>query len=90
MKIDTLRDGTTYVGFSFLMTTEEWSQCCKWMFNYAEGGDPDAESIPYERARMMGGIYTGSCYEHGPGFIFPNETPESLEQTAKSLFPQLF
>ena len=30
MKIDTLRSGMTYVGFSCLMTTEEWSQYCKW------------------------------------------------------------
>lgn len=89
MNISTLRDGMTYVGFSCLMTTEEWSQYCKWMFNHAEG-DPNAERIPYERAEKMGGEYTGSCYEHGPGFVFPNETPESLERTAKSLFPWLF
>lgn len=53
MKIDTLRSGITYVGFSCLMTTEEWSQYCKWMFNHAEG-DSKAESIPYKRATMMG------------------------------------
>ena len=29
-------------------------------------------------------------YAFLPRFIFPNETPESLEQTAKSMFPQLF
>lgn len=83
MKIDTLRDGTTYVGFSFLMTSEEWRLYCKGMYK-------QADDIPYERARKMGGMYTASCDEHGRGFIFPKETPESLEQKAKSMFPWLF
>lgn len=87
MRIAVLKSGQTYVGWSDFLTCEEWSEHCDWMFDHAKG--ESMQFVVTSRAKRLGGTATGSCFEHGPGFIFPYETPESLNEKVKKLYPQL-
>lgn len=88
MRIDRLRSGATYVGWSDFLTCEEWSEHCAWMFDPTKGECMDG--TVKERAKKLGmTCVAASCFEHGPGFLFENDTPASLEERAKKLYPQL-
>lgn len=87
MRIDRLRSGVTYVGWSDFLTVEEWSEHCDWMFDPTKGKCMD-ETVR-ERAKVLGGRFVRSCFEHGPGYVFDGYSPAGLEDRVKELYPQL-
>lgn len=89
MRIAVLNSGVTYVGWSDFLTCDEWSEHVKWLFDHSKG-DPDMQNVPARRAKALGATCKKqSCFECGPGFLFGNDTPESLEERVKKLYPQL-
>lgn len=78
MRICTTPYGQTYVGYSDLMTIQEWE-------TYLENG---TSPVPARVKALGGRKYKGKKY--GTGFTFPRETETSLEKKAKEMFPQLF
>lgn len=78
MRICTTPQGDTYVGYSDLMTIEEWE-------TYLNNG---TTPVPARVKALGGRKYRGKAF--GEGFVFPRETERSLEQKAKAMFPQLF
>lgn len=78
MRICTTPHGQTYVGYSDLMTIQEWK-------TYLDNGTSPVTA----RVKALGGRkYKGKKY--GIGFVFPKETEQSLKEKAQKMFPQLF
>lgn len=90
MRISKLNDGRTYVGTGDFFTVEEWTEYLDWKFNHTPG-KAYTELIPKQRAKALGATCAkASCFECGPGYLFENDSVESLEKRARELFPQLF
>lgn len=76
-------NGHTYIGYSNLLTLEEWDKEMSARFK-GQIYEPKA----YYRAKALGGQkYRGKKY--GAGFVFPNETPQSLKAKIKEKYPFL-